>query len=105
MVRSNGSNTGLIIFNHPLRWIYSVLARAEFGWFCDQRIRLDFPDVTGFNNLSLNAEDLWTIDFWAPTAKSASLKKLAMNYLNENSGYLAAVKVVNTPVYQLRYTA
>ena len=103
MVRSNGSNTGLIIFNHPLRWIYSVLARAEFAWFSDQRIKLDFPDVAGFNNPSLKTEDLWTVDFWTPTAKSALLKKLAMKYLNENSGYSAAVKVTNTAVYKLQY--
>ncbi|WP_184466014.1 TlpA disulfide reductase family protein [Pedobacter sp. AK013] len=105
MIRSNGSNTGLIIFNRPLRWIYSVLARAEFGWFSDQRIRLDFPDGDGFNNPSLRPEDLWTVDFWAPTAKSASLKKLAMQYLNENSGYSASAKVIHTAVYKLRYTA
>jgi|GEM_PF-6210402 len=105
MVRSNGSNTGLIIFNHPLRWIYSVLARAEFRWFSDQRIKLDFPDVAGFNNPSLKTEDLWTVDFWAPTAKSGSLKKQTMKYLNENSGYSAAVKVINTQVYQLRYAS
>jgi len=105
MVRSNGSNTGLIIFNHPLRWIYSVLARGEFGWFSDQRIKLDFPDVAAFNNPSLKTEDLWTVDFWAPTAKSNSLKKQTMKYLNENSGYSAAVKVINTQVYQLRYAS
>ncbi|MBO9672138.1 MAG: TlpA family protein disulfide reductase [Sphingobacteriaceae bacterium] len=104
MVRSNGSNTGMIIFNHPLRWIYSVLARAEFAWFSDQRFKLDFADADGFNNPSLRPEDLWTVDFWAPREKSAILKKLTMKYLNENSGYLAAVKVINTAVYKLQYS-
>lgn len=104
MIRSNGPNTGMIIFNHPLRWLYSVLARAEFPWFSDQRFKLDFADTDGFNNPSLKPEDLWTVDFWAPSGKSALLKKLTMNYLNENSGYAAAAKVINTPVYKLQYS-
>lgn len=103
-VRSNGSNTGMIIFNHPLRWLYSVLARAEFPWFSDQRFKLDFDDTDGFNNPSLKPDDLWTVDFWVPSRKSAILKKLTLNYLNENSGYSAAVKVINTAVYKLKYS-
>ncbi|WP_293743747.1 TlpA disulfide reductase family protein [uncultured Pedobacter sp.] len=103
-VRSNGPNTGMIIFNHPLRWLYSVLARAEFPWFSDQRFKLDFDDTDGFNNPSLKPDDLWTVDFWVPSRKSAILKKLTLNYLNENSGYSAAVKVINTAVYKLKYS-
>jgi len=103
-VRSNGSNTGMIIFNHPLRWTYTVLAMGEFPWFSDQRFKLDFDDVDGFNNPSLKPEDLWTVDLWVPKEKSASLKKLTMKYLNENSGYSAAVKVINTAVYKLTYS-
>lgn len=103
MVRSNDTNTGIIIYNHPLRWTYSVLARAEFPWFSDQRFKLDFDDVDGFNNPALKPEDLWTVDLWVPKEKSALLKKLTMKYLNENSGYSAAVKVINTEVYKLEY--
>jgi thiol-disulfide isomerase/thioredoxin len=102
-IRSNGSNTGMIIFNHPLRWTYTVLAMGEFPWFSDQRFKLDFDDVDGFNNPSLKPEDLWTVDLWVPKEKSASLKKLTMKYLNENSGYSASVKVINTAVYKLKY--
>ncbi|WP_412468079.1 TlpA family protein disulfide reductase [Pedobacter sp. KLB.chiD] len=101
--RSNGANTGMIIFNHPLRWIYSVLARGEFSWFSDQRFKLDFEDTDGFNNPSLKPDGLWTVDVWVPEEKSALLKKLTMKYLNENSGYSAAVKVTNTAVYKLVY--
>lgn len=103
MFRSNGANTGMIIFNHPLRWIYSVLARGEFSWFSDQRFKLDFEDTDGFNNPSLDPENLWTVDLWVPKEKSASLKKLTMKYLNENSGFSASVKVINTAVYKLKY--
>lgn len=105
MVRSNERNTGMIIFNHPLRWIYSVLAMGEFQWFSDQRFKLDFADTDEFNNSSLKPDDLWTVDLWVPKEKSASLKKLTMTYLNENSGYSAAVKVINTAVYRLAYSA
>jgi len=101
--RSNGANTGMIIFNHPLRWIYTVLAMGEYPWFSDQRFKLDFDEIDGFNNPSLKPEDLWTVDLWVPKEKSALLKKLTMKYLNENSGYSAAVKVINTAVYKLKY--
>lgn len=99
--RENSVNTGLLIKNSTLKWVYSLLAQNRYDWFYSQRMLLDFKDTEAFVNKGLGKKNLWTVDFWVPKGQEENLPRLMMDFANGYSGYRAGAKSIDAECYVL----
>lgn len=102
--RTLGDKTGYLVKNLPLRWLYTSVAMKKFAWFGNHRMVTNFGDDETFNSYQLKKENQWTIDFWLPTRDSLRLFSRMFDYLNENSGYRAEAKKLDTKCLVLSYS-